>query len=147
MVENITVKALDFEHFKEIIEIQKMDGWRHVYYLTKDRLKELVRRGEVFYGIYLNDKMIGFAGVDIEIRANLHFMSIDKKYQRKGYATLFLEKLFVEMKKKKIKQVFFYIEPESPHVAFLQKQGFEKVGFYKNRFGDGWDADIYEYKI
>lgn len=147
MKKNIKFKTLSTSDFKDIIRIQKNDGWRHVYYLDENRLKELSKRGEVFYGMYLDDVVIGFAGVDAEIRANLHLLSIDKKYQNQGYGTLFVKELVKVMKKKKIKQMFFYVEENSPHTMFLSKLGFTKVGFYKNRFGDGWDADIFELKI
>lgn len=146
-MEKIKFKILSDSDFEDIINIQKNDGVRHFYYLNKNRLKELSKRGEVFYGMFQNDVIIGFAGVDAEIRAKLHFLSIDKKYQKKGYGTLFVEELVKIMKKKKIKQMFFYAEEDAPMTAFLIKLGFVKVGFYKNRFGDGWDADIFELKI
>ncbi len=147
MKEKISFKILTASDFKDMIRIQKNDGWMHVYYLDANRLKELSLRGEVFYGMYLDKTIIGFAGIDAEIRANLHFLSIDKDYQKKGYGTLFVKDLVKKMKAKKIKQMFFYVEEDSPHTVFLSQLGFAKVGFYKNRFGDGWDADIFELKI
>ncbi|NCO12243.1 MAG: hypothetical protein COZ34_03715 [Candidatus Pacebacteria bacterium CG_4_10_14_3_um_filter_34_15] len=143
----IKITVLTEASYKDIINIQKIDGWRHVYYLNENRLRELSKRGEVFYGMYLDGIMIGFAGVDVEIRARLHFLSIDNKYQKKGYGTLFVKELVKIMKTKNIKQMFFYVEEDSPYTIFLSKLGFIKVGFYKNRFGDGWDADIFELKI
>ncbi|MBU0974353.1 GNAT family N-acetyltransferase [Patescibacteria group bacterium] len=147
MKEKIKIKTLSNENFEDIINIQKNDGFKHIYYLNENRLSELIKRGEVFYGIYSDSSLVGFTSIDIEIRAKLHFLSIDKKYQGKGYATLLMKKIIEELKLRDIKQLFFYVEKNSPHEAFLKTQGFSKVGFYVNRFGDGWDADIYELKI
>lgn len=48
------------------------------------------------------------------------------------------------MLKAEIKVVYSYIEVDSPLEEFLLKRGFTKVGFYKNRFGLGKDANILE---
>ena len=40
-----------------------------------------------------------------------------------------------------------YVEADSPKEEFLTKMGFYKVGMYRDRYGKGNDASIWQYLI
>lgn len=142
------IKEVNFNDWKKIVTIQKNDGFSHAYYLTKDRIKRLFERGEKFFLAFLGDKPVGFASVDFEIRARLHFLSVIKDFQRKRIGSLLLEKVIKEARKRKFKKIYIITEKSARKVdRFLRKKGFRRVGYHKNRFGKGKDGIIWELEI
>ena len=135
------------QDFDTIMEIQKNDGFEHSYYLTKKRLERLQQRGEEFFIVHLDGKPIAFASVDMEIRARLHFFCVDKDSTRKGIGSELLEKTIHEAVNQNFDKIHTFVETDSPSEHFYVKNKFEKVGFYKNRYGQGKDSNILERKI
>ena len=134
----LATKNIDFAH---IVFIQKNDGYQHAYYL--------VEAGEKFYILYEDEQFVGMACVDAEIRIQLHFFSVIEKFQQTEAGAKMLELLLEEVKKQKVqhKTMHCFTEEDSPLLKFLMKQGFEEVGFYKNRYQNGKDAVIVEKKL
>lgn len=135
------------QDFNKIIEIQKNDGFEHAYYLTKERLEKLIQRGEEFFMVFLNDEPIAFASIDLDIRARIHFFCVEKNNAGKGIGTELLEKIICEAANKDYKKIHAYVEVNSPIEGFFSKNGFEEVGFHKDRFGAGKDSHILERDI
>jgi len=133
----------DFAH---LVFIQKNDGYEHAYYLTENRIERLVESGEQFYIMYVDNRFVGMASVDAEIRIQLHFFSVLKNEQGQGHEEKMLELLLEEVRNHKVqhKTIHCFTEPDSPLLNFLLAQGFEEVGFYKNRYQNGKDAVIVE---
>lgn len=140
------LKTAGEDDFAHIAFIQKNDDFKHSYYLTEDRIERLRDGGEKFFVFYEDDRFVGMASINLEIRAQLHFFSILKEKQKKGLAKKMLEILLEEVKKHEVKHktIHCFSEPDSPLVNFLKSQGFEEVGFYKNRYQNGRDAVIVE---
>ena len=131
----------DIESF---IKIQKNDGFPHQYYLTRERLKKLFNRGEQFFIAKYNDEVVGFGSVDCEIRAQVHFICVDREYSRQGVGRELMKSCLDEAKDKGCKRACSYVEANSSKEPFLIKMGFHQVGFYKDRYGNGVDASIWE---
>lgn len=149
MMSNYQLKLAGEKDFAHLVFIQKNDGYEHAYYLTEDRIERLVESGEQFYILYVNDRFVGFAAVDAEIRIQLHFFSILTNEQNQGHEAKMLELLLDEVRAKVVqhKTIHCFTEADSPLLAFLIEQGFEEVGFYKNRYQNGKDAVIVEKKL
>ena len=62
----------------------------------------------------------------------------------KGIGRLLMRKLIDEAKKRGYTRLCSYVEANSTKEVFLKKQGFTQVGNYKNRYGNGQDATIWE---
>lgn len=139
-------KQIDYSH---IIFIQKNEGFKHAYYLTEDRIERLIENGEEFFILYKDDQFVGMTAIDAEIRIQLHFFSVLDKFKENGDAEKMLELLIAEIKKKEVEHqtIHCFTEKEEPLLQFLLKNGFEEVGFYKNRYQSGKDAVITEKKI
>ncbi len=138
---------LDYAH---IVFIQRNDGYKHSYYLSEDRIERLVKSGEKFFMLYKDDRFIGMASIDSEIRVQLHFFSVLEEFAGQGGAAKkMLELLLKEVKKQEVehKIIHCFTELDSPLLGFLKSQGFEEVGFYKNRYQNGKSAVIVEKKI
>lgn len=144
---NLEIRKASPKDFNSLIKIQKRDGFIHAYYLSKKRLQKLFDAGELFFIAYLENKPVGFVSVYIEIRARMHFLSVKQEVARGGIGSFLLERIISESKKYKVKLLYVYTEANSDIEGFLEKKGFEKVGYFKNRFGDGRDANIFSYKL
>lgn len=127
-----------------IIMLQKNDGFPHQYYLTHERLERLFNRGELFFLAAVDGIPAGFASVDCEIRAQAHFLCVDKNYTRRGIGSLLMRTLINEAKERGYTRLYSYVESNSTKEDFLKKFGFVQVGYYKNRYGNGQDASIWE---
>lgn len=140
------LKVANKNDFAHISFIQKNDGLEHSYYLTEDRIERLADSGEKFFVFYEDEHFVGMASIDLEIRAQLHFFSILKENQKKGLDKKMLDLLLEEVGKHEVEHqtIHCFSEPDSPLVNFLKKEGFEEVGFYKNRYQNGKDAVIVE---
>lgn len=145
-MKNISIRVATKQDAEMIIELQQNDGYEHSYSLTKQRFMVLLKKGEVFYLAHLNGDPIAMIAFDNELRAKLHFFSVHKDFQRKGYGSYILEKLIKEIQENNndIKVVYSYSEEGSPSCNFFLKNKFKKVGFYKNRFRKGRNAIIFE---
>jgi GNAT superfamily N-acetyltransferase len=143
----LKIRRATIRDINQIINIQKQDGFAHAYYLTPKRLRGLFKRGEMFFIAFLDDKPAGFAGLDIEIRAKLHFFSVAKKYTGIGIGSFLLERVINETKKHKKDMIYIYTEANSPLEQFLIKKGFLKVGYFLNRFGRGKNANIFGFYL
>lgn len=126
-----------------VLKIQKNDGYNHSYYLTRERLRGLFERGELFFIAFLDNEAAGFVSVDIEIRARIHFLSVMQEKQKNGTGTALLEKIISEAKKRKVKMVYVYTEAGSMLENFLKKKDFKKVGFFQDKFGKNKHANIF----
>lgn len=146
---NYQLKPAQESDFAHIVFIQKNDGYDHAYYLTEDRIERLVEGGEQFYILYVDNRFVGMTAVDAEIRIQLHFFSLLKSEQNSELATKMLELLLQEVRNKPVKHktMHCFTEKDSPLLAFLLGQGFEEVGFYKNRYQNGKDAVIVEKQL
>ncbi|MBI2592646.1 MAG: GNAT family N-acetyltransferase [Candidatus Colwellbacteria bacterium] len=133
--------------FLKITDIQKKDGFRHAYPLTKERFRKLLQRGELFFVAFLQNQAVGIISVDMEIRAKLHFFSVIQNYWGKGIGTALLAKILIEAKKRDYKSVYVYVEIDSPVEKFLINKGFKKVGIYRNRYKQGRHAHILEISL
>jgi hypothetical protein len=124
-----------------MIEIQKNDGYNHAYYLTPERLQRLFDLGIDFYVVATqDDRVIAFIALEVEIRARLRFFSVHKDFQGRHL----LNKEFL----REAKIIYVYIEENGKKVKkFLGQYGFEEVGFYRNRFGEGKNSVILECKV
>lgn len=127
-----------------LITLQKNDGFPHPYYLTSERLDRLFDRGELFFIATIDRIPVGFASVDVEIRARAHFLSVDQRYKRKGIGSRLMTTLIEEVKHRGYVRLSVYVEANSTIEHFLQKHGFIQVGYYKNRYGNKKDATIWE---
>jgi len=99
----IKIKRAKSSDWKIIQRIQKNDGFKHAYYLTKKRILKLFKRGEIFYLAFLKNKAVAFTSVDFEIRARLHFISVLKEFHQKGIGSILLNKIVNDSKKEDIK--------------------------------------------
>lgn len=133
--------------FAAIIAIQKNDGYDHHYYLTVDRLKRLRRRGEVFFVAIVDGQLAGFAGVDFEQRARLHFLCVLTQYQKRGIGSALMRRMLRETVGRGHKSAHSYVESPSSKEVFLAKQGFAKVGFYQDRYGLNKHASIWQIQL
>lgn len=146
---NYQLKQAGETDFAHLVFIQKNDGFEHAYYLTEDRIERLVESGEQFYILYVDNRFVGFAAVDAEIRIQLHFFSVLTNEQGQGFEAKMLELLLDEVRNKTVQHhtIHCFTEVDSPLLTFLKQQGFEEVGFYKNRYQNGKDAVIVEKKL
>ncbi len=74
----ISIRNIFPDTAERCIEIQKNDGFRHAYFLTKERIEKLYKNGEKFYGVF-DDKhyLIGFASINVDlVRLRIHFFSV-----------------------------------------------------------------------
>lgn len=146
MMPKYQLKLATENDYGHIVFIQKNDGYEHAYYLSEHRIERLIESGEKFFVLYEDDLFVGMASIDSEIRVQLHFFSVLEEYQQKGVSKKMLALLLQEIKKTKAKHptVHCFTEPDSPLASFLKDEGFEEVGFYKNRYRNGQDAIILE---
>lgn len=122
---------------------QKNDGFPHVYYLTKDRIETLLKRGEIFFIAYIDGQPVGMCSFDPEVRSTLHLLSVDTKYQNKGVGSLLMNTMLDENKKLGYKAVFTFVEANSIKEEFLRNCSFHQVGYFKDRYAPGKDATIW----
>lgn len=127
-----------------LITLQRNDGFTHSYYLTRERLKRLFDRGELFFVARLGRVPVGFASIDCEIRAQVHFLSVDQTFTRRGIGSMLMRTLKNEVQKRGYGHLSVYVDAGAAIEVFLKKNGFVQVGYYKNRYGKGKDATIWE---
>ena len=138
----IKIRKATVKNISSIIAIQKRDGFKHSYYLTSRRLKELFKREEIFFIAFMKNKAVGFSSLYLEIRAELHFLSVIKEYTWKGIGSSLLQRILDEAKRCGKKMIYVYTEAKSPAESFLTKKGFKKVGYFNDRFGKGKHSNI-----
>lgn len=143
----MTHRRASLSDIPKLIDAQKNDGFSHQYYLTCERLEKLFKRGEQFFVVEHNGKIVGFGSVDCEIRAQVHFICVDKKYSRQGAGRELIKCCLDEAKDKGCKRACSFVEANSSKEPFLIKMGFHQVGFYKDRYGNGIDASIWEVSL
>lgn len=141
---NIVIYQGTVNDISTYIALQRNDGFSYQYYLTPERMKRLFDRGELFFLATLNGIPVGFASVDCEIRAQAHFLSVDRNNARRGVGSMLMKTLMDEAKKRGYGRLSVYVEANSTIEVFLQKHEFIQVGYYKNRYGNGKDATIWE---
>jgi ribosomal protein S18 acetylase RimI-like enzyme len=146
MKKSVTMRKATQKDARSIIEIQKHDGFHHSYYLTPERLIILLK-DELFFVAIKNNNVVGFISIDIKFRARLHFLSVNKNYTGQGIASALLEKALSVAKKQGKDKVHIFTEIDSPIEGFLTNKKFEKIGYFKNRFGKGKDANIFSYNL
>jgi ribosomal protein S18 acetylase RimI-like enzyme len=135
------IEQIASQDWEVISQIQKNDGFDHADYLDQARIEKLMQRGELFYGTYLEGKPAGFAALDFEKRAEIRFFSILKEYQNSGISHELMSFILEQCKARKYDKVSAAIEKSGTEMKeFLENNGFEEVGFYKDRFGEGRDA-------
>lgn len=141
---DIRIQQATKRDIQTLITLQKNDGFPHQYYLTPERITRLLNRGELFFIAIAEGAPVGFASVDCEIRAQAHFLCVDKRYTRRGIGRLLMQTLMNEAIKRRYTRLCSYVEANSTKEVFLQKHGFVRVGYYKNKYGNGQDATIWE---
>ena len=146
-IKGFKIRKATAKDIKLITSIQKMDGFKHAYYLTSARLRELFKRGEIFFIAFINKEPVGFTSLYIETRARLHFLSVINKYAKMGIGSSLLEKIINETKKKKKNMIYVYTECGSPIEKFFIKKKFKKSGYFNNRFGKGKHANIFTFYL
>lgn len=144
MSTNLHIRRATKADIMSIITLQENDGFPHPHYVTPDRLLRLFRRGEVYFLAILNGVTVGFASIDYEIRAQIHYLSVHRDYWRKGVGSMLMKTMIDESKSRGYDRISVYVQAESPIEIFLEKKGFVKVGYYKNRYGNGKDVTIWE---
>lgn len=132
------------EDVQSMIRIQKHDGFPHQYYLTEKRLLRLFDRGEQFFVIEKYHEIVGFGSIDCEIRAQVHFICVDNRQARQGIGRRLMQRCLQVAKTSGCKRAYSFVESRSTKEPFLAKMGFHNVGFYKDRYGNGVDASIWE---
>ncbi len=80
------------------------------------------------FGIYLDDKQIGFARVitDYVVFAYVMDVFIDEKHRGKGYSSILIEKMMSEPKLQQVK--IWRLATRDAHFLY-EKFGFEKLAF------------------
>lgn len=129
------------------IAIQRNDGFPHQYYLTAARLQRLFARREQFFLAEDRGVPVGFGSVDCEIRAQVHFICVDQAHIRKGIGRSLMRRCLDYAQQAGCRRVFSYVEAQSSKESFLERMGFHRVGFYKDRYGNGVDASIWEISL
>ena len=144
----LIIKKISLDFAPQLITIQKNDGFKHAYYLTKERLGKLFSNGEEFFGAFTeNNSLVGFASINTDvIRIRIHFLSIDQQFQGNGIGSALIKHILSIAKDKKVRNIYVYTEIDSPLETFLLKRGFAKAGYFKKRFGDK-DADILSFYL
>ena len=132
------------EDIKYLRLIQSNDGFEHVYYLNKDRLENLFKRGEVFLIAFIGEKPVGFGSIDFEIRARLHFLSVDISVKGKKVGASLMLRMLDECKQRGYKFAHTYVEVNTNKEDFLVKFGFKNIGIFKDRYGKGLDSSIWQ---
>jgi len=144
----IKIRKAKIQDWKTIQHIQKNDGFSHAYYINEDRIRRLLKRGEIFLLAFLENKPVGFASIDFEIRAVLHFISVLKISQGKGVGDSLLKTVKNETLKRKYNHVIIFSEKSSFMLNnFLKKNEFKKVGYHKDRYGNGRDGIIWSLNL
>ncbi len=147
-MKSFKILKADIKNWRTIQYIQKNDGFSHAYYLTKNRIKRLFKRGELFFIAYIDKEAVGFTSVDFEIRARLHFLSVLKDFQKIGAGSRLVREIVRETKKRKYNHLYTITEKKAVLAPkFLKKFGFKEVGFHKNRFGNEKDAIIWSLSL
>ena len=141
---NTVIRQGTVEDIPTFITLQRNDGFSHQYYLRPERLERLFDRGELFFLGTIDGIPVGFSSVDCEIRAQAHFLCVDNNYTRRGIGNLLMKTLMSEAQKRRYTRLCSYVESNSMKEVFLQKHGFVQVGYYKNKYGNGQDASIWE---
>lgn len=144
---NVSYRKSRRENILAMIAIQKNDGFQHQYYLTSKRLEGLFLRGEQFFLAVSDGTPVGFGSVDCEVRAQVHFICVDKEYSRRGVGRNLMKLCLKEAKQRGCKRVCSYVEKHSSKESFLVRMGFHEVGVYKDRYGNGVDASIWEISL
>lgn len=144
---NIHIRRATKKDIPTLIHLQNSDGYPHSYYLTSERLARLFDRGELFFLASIGGTSAGFGSVDCEIRAQAHFLSVDRNYARRGIGSALMKTLQNEAKNRGYGRLSLYVDAGSAIEVFLKKHGFVQVGHYKNRYGNGKDATIWEVEL
>lgn len=142
-----TSRRAEITDIPAMVRVQKHDGFSHQYYLTEERLQRLFDRGERFFVIEHGGKVVGFGSVDCEIRAQVHFICVDRAYSGKGVGRRLMQLCLQEARRSGCKRACSFVETNSSKEPFLMKMGFHQVGFYKDRYGNGVDASIWEISL
>ena len=144
---SIHIRPANKNDFSSFISIQKQDGFPHAYSLQKSRLQKLFDRGELFFVAIYKNKPIGFASVDCEIRARIHFLCVDKQYTGNGIGSMLMKTILQEVQKQGYHTAHTFVEKKSSKEVFLQKHSFQLIGVYHNRYGPNKDATIWEIQL
>lgn len=147
MNKDIRIRRSTKKDIPTIIKLQKNDGFPHPHYVTSERLLRLFHRGEQFFLAIFNSIAVGFASIDYEIRAEIHYISVHQLYQRKGIGSMLIKTMIDESKHRGYDRISVYVQADSPIEMFLEKKGFIKVGYYKNRYKNGKDVTIWEVEL
>lgn len=126
-----------------IIRVQRCDGFAHQYYLTEERVRRLMDR-EHFFVAHADRYVIGFGSVDCDVRAAAHFVCVDAAYGRRGIGRALMFLCIREARKAGCARIHSFVEEHSMKETFLKSLGFDPVGIYRNRYGNGINATIWE---
>lgn len=134
------LRELDQSHFEEIRtlfrDVFMSEPWNEDW--SDDRqldeyLKDLMgARTPVILGLYENEKLTGVSIGNIRhwcggTEYHIEELFIRKDMQKKGYGTVFLEKIEEWLKEHGIHQIFLMTERNVPAYDFYRKLGFEEI--------------------
>lgn len=142
-VKGVVVREGGIDDIEAMRTIQRNDGYEHAYYLEPDRLEKLLKRGETFFLAYFDGKPIGFSSVDFEVRARLHFLSVLETESKRGVGSALMRTMLEESRRRGYKSAHTYVEANSTKEDFLRRFGFDNIGKFGNRYGQGKDATIW----
>lgn len=146
--ENIAVRLGTEKDIDSILRIQKEDGYPHAYYLTAQRVRRLLKKGQVIYVALEEDGAIAFSIVDFDVRAWIHFLSVIKDEQRKGIGLSLVNEIIKESQNRGINLVYIIPEQDAEKIdGFLRNYGFIKRGYHKDRFGPGRNGIIWNFHV
>jgi len=126
---------------KEIVKIlnseESLKDAKAIKYKKGDAL-QFLKKSEKTMIIEKEQKIIGLVSGTFFKKAGIlmiHFLIINKKYRRKGYATLLLKELEKNLKNK-INRIILYSDRNNKNMILLMKKlnykkGDEMIAFYK----------------
>ena len=103
-----------------------------VSFIENDNFKDSFKNGkQIMYGAYFNDDLAGV--VSISSNNNVSCAFVDKKYHRKGIATLLFKQIISELKDEKVEKITLNASPYA--IPFYNNIGFKVLDEQKEFHG------------
>jgi len=134
---NITLQPITQDNWRECIKLKVKDEQKHLVGSNENSLAMCYVHPEINpFGIYLDDKIIGFITWALDPDENIYYINrfmIDENYQGNGYGKFALQLMIDKMKSIGVKTLDILHNPENHSAIKLYKSlGFEltdvKVG-------------------
>lgn len=99
-----------------------------VSYIENDEFKDYFKNGkQIMYGAYLKDDLAGVISISSNNKVSCAF--VDKKYHRKGVATLLFKQIISELREKKVEKITLNASPYA--IPFYHTLGFKDLDVQK----------------